>query len=115
MSLDDAIRDTVKKAVASELDDLRQAIASLKASIQANAPAAAAPHDYVDAAEAAAIAGVKAQTVRRWIARGELRGHRAGRLLRVRVDELRAFLAAAPPPGPGEPDDELLARRLFRK
>lgn len=114
MSLDDAIRETVKKAVASELDDLRKSIDALKASIAAN-PAPAGPHDYVDAAEAAAIAGVKAQTVRRWIARGELRGHRAGRLLRVRVDELRAFLAKASPPGPGEPDDELLARRLFHK
>lgn len=114
MTLDEAIRITVKQAVASELDDLRQAIASLKASIQAN-PAPAAPHDYVDAIEAAAIAGVKPQTVRRWIARGELRGHRAGRLLRVRVDELRAFLASSPASGPAEPDDELLARRLFRK
>lgn len=114
MTLDEAIRITVKQAVASELDDLRQAIASLKASLQTTS-APAAPHDYVDAAEAAAIAGVKAQTVRRWIARGELRAHRAGRLLRVRVDELRAFLAKSPASGPTEPDDELLARRLFRK
>lgn len=115
MTLDDAIRETVQKAVADEMADLRRAIDALKVSIQANAPTAAAPLEYASAEEAAAIAGVQPQTVRRWIGRGLLRGHHAGRLLRVRVDELRTFLAThgARPTDP--PDDELLARRLFGK
>lgn len=114
MTIDETIRETVHRAVADEMADLRRAIDALKASIQANAPAAA-PLEYASADEAAAIAGVRPQTVRRWIGRGLLRGHRAGRLLRVRVDELRTFLAtnAARPTDP--PDDELLARRLFGK
>jgi excisionase family DNA binding protein len=47
----------------------------------------------MSADEAAKVAGVASATVRRWVYRGDLPGHYAGRLLRVRLDELRAFLS----------------------
>ena len=39
--------------------------------------------------------GVSTSTVREWMRRGYLRRYHAGRLLRVREDELRRFLEAA--------------------
>jgi excisionase family DNA binding protein len=48
---------------------------------------------FMTAEEAAEVAAVDPATVRRWVNRGELPGHYAGRLLRVRLDELRAYLS----------------------
>jgi excisionase family DNA binding protein len=110
-TLDDAIRETVQKAVAHEMEDLRRSIEALKDSIRA--VQGEPPAEYLGADEAAKVAGVQPQTVRRWVARGQLRGHRAGRLVRVRADELRAFLAAGGAGGCEPPNDELLARRVF--
>jgi excisionase family DNA binding protein len=36
---------------------------------------------------------VSPRTVQRWIARGELRAHRIGALVRIATDDLKAFLA----------------------
>jgi excisionase family DNA binding protein len=47
------------------------------------------------AEEAAEYLGVSHWTVRRLIARGELRGVYLGRLLRVRSSDLEAFLSSA--------------------
>jgi excisionase family DNA binding protein len=47
-------------------------------------------------AEGAQIASVSPQTIRVWIKAGRLRGYNAGRVLRVRRQELEDFLAAGP-------------------
>ena len=43
--------------------------------------------------DAASFVGVRASTIRDWIHRGVLRSCRAGRLLRVRLADLHAYLA----------------------
>ena len=58
----------------------------------------AAPGEFVSAAEAAQIASVRPQTIRVWIKTAKLRGYNAGRVLRVRRQELEDFLAAGPSP-----------------
>lgn len=67
--------------------------------------------DYLSAVEAAQVAGVSAQTVRAWIRAGKIPGYRAGRVWRVRRNELESLLAA------GNPDTEAprdFALRLLR-
>ena len=49
---------------------------------------------YVSAARAAAIADVSQGTIRIWIRQGRLHEYRAGRVLRISIDELRAFMVA---------------------
>lgn len=51
--------------------------------------------EYLSIAEAAAIASVAPQTVRRWVRAGDLNGYKAGRVLRVKRAELDAFLASS--------------------
>jgi excisionase family DNA binding protein len=51
-----------------------------------------APH-FFSVAKVAAILEVSAKTVRRWIARGDLRVHQLGRQLRIAEEDLMAFLA----------------------
>lgn len=48
---------------------------------------------YLTTAEAASTAQVAPKTIRRWTREGRLRAHWAGRLLRIRLDELESFLA----------------------
>jgi excisionase family DNA binding protein len=83
--VDDAIRAAVHEAIT---DEVRQAIKPA-----APAMAIAIAPEYLSAERAAEVAGVRAATIREWISRGRLPGHRAGRLLRVRMDELQRFLA----------------------
>src|SRR5450432_2171192 len=98
MSLDGAIRDFIR-AVVEELrpmvlEDLRRLLREERPS-QMPSPihGGAAQEMFVSAARAAEVAGVQPAAVRRWISRGDLPGHRAGRLIRVRLDDLKAFLA----------------------
>jgi excisionase family DNA binding protein len=64
--------------------------------------------EYLSTQRAAVIAGVAAVTIRRWVERGQLREHRAGRLLRIRKDELLALLERSADRGTSEEteDDE---------
>lgn len=50
---------------------------------------------YLDAHQAAEIAGVTASSIRDWVLKGELRGSRAGRLLRIKNSDLESFLERA--------------------
>jgi excisionase family DNA binding protein len=51
-------------------------------------------HDeYLSTVDAGALAGVAAGTIRRWIREGRLAGHRAGRLVRVRLADLERLLS----------------------
>ncbi|MCU0293356.1 MAG: helix-turn-helix domain-containing protein [Thermoanaerobaculaceae bacterium] len=91
--LEAALRALLVKVIRQELP------AILREELQRHAypearPAATAPvNEYLTADEAGKVAGVRAATVRRWVYRGELPGHYSGRLLRVRRDELKAYLA----------------------
>jgi excisionase family DNA binding protein len=83
------------------------------------APPAAAPspqaEEYLSTAQAAAIAGVQAATVRRWMKRGLLPRHRAGRLERVRRDELHAYLARVSTPTDGGIDVDAKADAILNR
>lgn len=58
-------------------------------------------HDWLSPNAAAEYAGVSVRTVRRWIATGQLPGHRAGRrLIRIKRAELDAMLRPIPSAGP---------------
>ena len=54
--------------------------------------------EYLKVDEAAEIAAVRPSTVRGWVDRRLLPGHHAGRLVRIRADELHAFLSRAREP-----------------
>ncbi len=85
MTIDEAIRAAVQDAIT---DELRKAV---KPVVQEKPVAGAL--EYLSPDQAAEVAGVRAATVREWISQRKLQGHRAGRLLRVRRDELERFLA----------------------
>jgi excisionase family DNA binding protein len=51
-----------------------------------------APEEYLSTDAAAQLAGVHADTVRRWIREGKLEEHRAGRLVRVRRSDVERLL-----------------------
>ena len=122
MSLDGAIRDFIR-AVVEELrpvvlEDLRRLLREERPS-QVPSPNDGGPIQdiFVSAARAAEVAGVQPAAVRRWIARGDLPSHRAGRLIRVRLDELKTFLAR---PTDGRDDAEVIdldtrARKILRR
>jgi excisionase family DNA binding protein len=52
------------------------------------------PDDYLTVEEAAAKVKVKPLTIREWLRLGKLRGVKAGRLWRIRPQDLDAFLQA---------------------
>lgn len=95
-SFEDLLREIVRLALRDELTALLRA--ELPAAVRAvvgTGKAAQAPADteYVSASRAAEIAGVRPAAIRSWVDSGELRGHHAGRLLRIRLDDLHAYLA----------------------
>lgn len=106
----DALRDVVRNAVREELR---------AHGLAPDASAPVAPNStqtYVSTQRAAQIAGVHAATIRDWVHRGLLHGHRAGRLLRIDRAELLAMMhrTATSPAAPVDLDaraDEILARR----
>ncbi len=97
-SFEDVLREIVRLALHDEVMALLRAElpAALRAALGPSSPRSpeAAPTTvYVTAPRAAEIAGVRPATIRSWVVSGELRGHHAGRLLRIRLDELDAYLA----------------------
>jgi len=72
----------------------------------------ATPGEYLSVREAARIASVTGQTIRIWIHCGRLRGHKAGRVHRVRRDELEALLANPPTV---DPDRELTPEEMAER
>ena len=66
--------------------------------------------------DAATVASVNEGTIRRWVRAGKLRGYRAGRVLRVRRDELDRMLATgrrAPSKASNDESPEELAMRAI--
>lgn len=103
--LRDLVREVVREEVRAALDEQRPEEAE---------PAPDREPRYLTAREAARIASVRPETVRGWVARGELPDHRAGRLLRVRLDQLQAYLARARRPRGGMDEDERVRHILDR-
>ncbi len=86
MTLDESIAAAVREALEAELPRaVREALRVVQG-------AAAAPVEYLKTAEAARVAQVAEETIREWVRDGRLPRHNAGRELRVRRDELEAFL-----------------------
>jgi excisionase family DNA binding protein len=66
---------------------------------------------YVSTADAAKMVGVSVATIQAWVRANRLRGHKAGRLLRFKVEDLQAFMTRA---APGEVVDlDAAARRIM--
>jgi len=65
-------------------------------------------------AKAAEMADVHPDTIRGWVKAGELAGHRAGRELRIRRDELRRFLEGGDAQN-NRPTPEEEAAEIFRR
>ena len=100
MSLDERLREIVADAVRSQLPLIRAEVESAVRN-ELDAAQVGAGHgaagDLMTPAEAARVAGVTAETVRRWVRRGRLADHGVGRGVRVRRAELRALNDPAPP------------------
>lgn len=75
-------------------DMVREEVARVRAELAPARPVAT--EAWLTTAEAAAMAKVRPATIRAWIAQGLLGDYRAGRLVRVKRDELAAYLAAEP-------------------
>ena len=90
IALDDALRELVR-------DELRNVLRSeLPALLTGCGGAAIQGQDtprYLTTDETAKIANVNPETVREWVRAGTLHEHRAGRLLRIRLDELERYLS----------------------
>jgi excisionase family DNA binding protein len=57
----------------------------------------AEPDEYLSTFAAADFAKVAPGTIRRWVKRGKLRDHRAGRLMRIRRSDLERLLRDGAP------------------
>jgi excisionase family DNA binding protein len=71
------------------LEGLRAFIADV---VRAEIGKAAEPDEYLSTKTAAKVADVASGTIRRWVRKGKLREHRAGRLVRVSRDDLQRLL-----------------------
>jgi excisionase family DNA binding protein len=96
MTIEGQIRDVVKEVVREELRS------ALRDSVGALVKPEHDTSDFLTIADAAKLAGVHDATIRTWIRKGELRGHRAGSHHRVRRSELEAFMGGL---GPFQPFD----------
>ncbi len=74
----------------SDLEDIIRRIVREELAAAANDQQPAS--EYLSTTEAAALARVTPGTIRRWIREGELTRHAAGAHVRVKRDELEAFL-----------------------
>lgn len=81
-------RDRLRASIAAALAPLVDVLVDRLASQQPAPPA-----EYLTTSAAATVASVNEGTIRRWVRDGKIRGYRAGRVLRVRRDELDQMLA----------------------
>lgn len=94
MPLDDALRAAIRAELNTLFEEklkpllLAQPITSTQ--IRLDTPL------YVSTAEAAKMIGVSVCTVQAWVRQNRLRAYKAGRVLRIRVDDLEAFISRAP-------------------
>jgi excisionase family DNA binding protein len=103
-----------RPAVSMLEQSLREFIAELVRE-EVQRAVAAAPHDeYLSTHAAAELAQVAEGTIRRWIRQGRLPDHRAGRLCRVRREDLERLLRSGRRrAGDTEATPEQLAARAY--
>jgi excisionase family DNA binding protein len=92
---------------------LRDVVSGELAKLRRDAPAGAA--SYLSTSEAARRVAVHAATIRAWIAQGVLGSYRAGREIRVRVDELDAAMARMGAASPEEVDLDACAEAIVAR
>lgn len=102
MSVDASLREAIYAAVREVLPEVIRAevmpILNELRDVLSSSPAANSNgSEYVSTRRAAEIASVQPATIRRWIADGQLKECRAGRHIRVRLDDLRRCMEAADP------------------
>jgi excisionase family DNA binding protein len=99
MSLDEVIESIFRRVTETTLrtvlrEEIRQIV---REELQTKAPTEQSGppgrEEFVTTKRAAQLVSVSEQSVRRWIASGELAAYRAGRLVRVRLDEVERYLA----------------------
>lgn len=85
-----SFEETLAALLEAKIAPLRQELASLRAEVCGSGRPGSG--EYLSPKEAGELVGVNPATVRGWIA-GGLRHYGRGRVLRVRRDELQAFLS----------------------
>jgi excisionase family DNA binding protein len=112
MSVDEILRCIVRE----ELRPLREQLAALASTVEQRSDNRG---EFLSVKGAATIASVSVGTVRGWVSCGRLQAHRAGRLIRVRRDDLMRLLSAPPsaPTAPAPANEQavrILAGRTVR-
>lgn len=109
--VDNALRRLIQDAVRSELGDVVRRVADLAASLQSSGSDLPI---FLTANEVAELTKVRPQTVRSWVSSGVLPAHYAGRKLRVRLDELEAFMQRGrDQPVPSDSNDDDRVREIL--
>jgi excisionase family DNA binding protein len=103
VSFETEIRGILREEIRSALRDM----------LPTAAPAPKAPAAYLSTREAAELVGVRPETVREWVASGDLPPHGAGKVLRVRRDQLEAFMASSRRRATAEVDLDQRARDII--
>jgi excisionase family DNA binding protein len=107
-TLDDALR----AAIRDELNALFEE--KIKPLLERHGPPTPAEVPvFISTADAARRIGVTVATVQSWVRENRLRGHRAGRLLRIKVDDIHEFMNRATPPE--DVDIDAVARRIMSR
>ena len=69
------------------------------------------PDDYLSTHDAAKLADVAVGTIRRWVRKGKLRDHRAGRLVRVSRSDLHRLLREGTPTNDSSTPEQVARRK----
>ncbi len=88
-SLEDKLGSLIRDSIRSELRSIHEQLENLHG---ARGGGVSELPTFLTADEVAELAKVRPQTVRSWVSSNALPGHYAGRKLRIRLDELEAFM-----------------------
>lgn len=86
---EDVLKHWLQEAIRAELNEVSQKVEELAARLKNTGSAFPV---FLTADDVASLTKVRPQTVRSWVSSGSLPAHYAGRKLRIRLDELEAFM-----------------------